>query len=410
VKSERSLLVFQMLSFTLIGGMGTFMNFINLYLEQELGFTGSQIGIITMISMGLIIVVNPIFGYIGDKTGKHVLMLKIAFLSATFFIFLYSQVTTFAVVLAVAILFEISRACIAPFFDLITSNYCARVNFDFGKVRVFSSIGFMITVMSVGFIIAGLRIPLPGGSLIGFEGFLSIRAAVFGTIIIFLLLSFALMFFLPKQASQKQQSGVKDKFTSADILNLLKNKKYQFILVFIVLSLVALESAKSFMGNHLVVGLGSAENILSIMTFMMVFPEVILLPIGSKIIRRVGIKKWYLFSSLTMIIRMIVYSMTHNVFLFAVVSAVHGIGVMTHISGNIPFIRKIVEPKVLGLAFTVMVSVLAFSRAILSFVFGVLYETYDGFVVFRVATGLLILGFLWILRSKSLNEMERSDI
>ena len=393
-----------------MGGVGTFVNYINLYLEQVLGFTGSEIGLVTMVSMGLVIVVNPILGYIGDRTGKHILMLKGAFLLSTLLAFVYSRATTFLMVLVVALLFEIARACIAPFFDLITTDFCVKTNFEFGKIRVFASIGFMFTVMSVGFMIAGMRLPWFGGAIIGFDGFLDIGTAVFGAIIILLGLSFLLVFLVPKPETIQAKDGEKEKFNREDIKELLGNKRYQFILVFIVLSLVALESAKAFVGNHLVVGLGSAENIVSVMTFVMVFPEFILLPIGARIIRKFGFKNWYIFTMITMLIRIGTYAFTTNVAVFAIISMVHGVGVVTHVAGNITFIRKVVKPKVLGLAFTIMVSVLAFSRAIMSFVYGLLYEHFDGFVVFRVATVVVFCGLLWVLKSKSLTEMGRSDI
>ena len=402
---RKNIIVLQLLSFTIVGAMGVYINFINLYFEQVLGFTGSQIGLVTMLSMGLVIVVNPILGFIGDKTGKHILMLKISFFLATLFIIIYSQANFFFVVLLVAVFFEISRAPIAPFLDLITSDYCEKVNFDFGKVRVFSSVGFMVTVMSVGFMIAGVRIPWIGGETIGFDGFLSIRVAVFGAMILLLALSFILMFFVPKPEDTKGKGGTEGKFNRKDIKALFKNKSFRFILVFTILSLVALESAKTFMGNHLVIGLGSAENIVSVMTFVMVLPEFILLPLGSRIIKKFGFRKWYLITILTMIGRMVIYSFTSNIVIFAVASLVHGIGIVTHVSGNIAFVRKVVEPKVLGLAFAIMMSVFAFSRAVMSFVYGLLYEYFDGFAVFRFATILLFCGFLWVVKSKCLKEV-----
>jgi len=397
-----------MLSFTIMGAFGSFSNFINLYLERTLGFTGSQIGLVVMISMGLIIIINPILGIIGDKTGLHVLMLKIAFFMSTIFMFLLSNSSGFGLVLLILIGFEISRACIAPFIDLIMSNFCTKNKVDFGRVRVYSSIGFMITVMSVGFMIGGLQIPWFNSNVIGFSGFLSIGQAMFFTAITFFFVSFLLMFFVPKP--DKKTNAIETKIKISDITTLLKNKEYQFIIIFIILSLVALESSKTFVGNHLVIGLGAGENIVSIMTFMMVLPEFILIPQGSRLIRFFGVKKWYIFSMVTMLIRLLVYATTQNITLFALASLLHGVGVATHISGNIAFIRRVVSGKILGLAFTIMVSIIAFSRAILSFVNGWLYEVYDGFAVFKLAAFLVFLGLLWVIKSKSLGQMSRSDV
>ena len=398
---RRHIWALKLLSFTIMGAMGVFMNFINLYLEQEVGFTGSQIGLVTMISMGLVIVINPIVGYIGDKTGKHKLILKGSFLASSLFLAIYSQSSTFTMILIVAVLFEAARACVGPFLDLITSDYCHKTGYDFGKVRVFSSVGFMLTTMTVGFMIAGLQMPWFNGETLGFDGFLNIRIAIFVTVIALLLASFGLMFIVPTPQT-KVGKGQGGQFDRDDIKALLLNKNFQFIIVFVLLSMVALESAKSFVGNHLVVGLGTAENIVSIMTFVMVFPEFILLPLGSRIIKKVGFKKWYLFTMVTMVIRMLIYAFTNNIAVFALASAVHGFGVMTHVAGNVAFVRRVVEPKILGLAFTIMSSVFVFGRAVLSFVYGTLYEHFDGFMVFRVATVLLFMGLLLVIKSKSL--------
>jgi len=405
----------KVISFSIIGGMGIFMNYINLYLEQVLGFTGSQIGLVSMISMSLVILINPILGYIGDRTGQHHLMLKCALFASAFFIAIYSQSNTFTMVLIVAILFEISRASVMPFLDLITTDYCARTKYEFGRIRVFSSAGFMTGVMSVGFMIAGIQIPWFNGQTIGVSGFLDIQPAVFGTVIFLLGLAFISSFFVPRPGnpegeSETNKKNVKGKFNREDIKILLTNKKFQFILIFMILSFVTFETAKAFFGNHLVIGLGAAENIVSVMTFIMVLPEFILLPMGATLIRKVGFKNWYILSMATMLIRTIVYSFTSSIVIFSIVTIVHGLGPVTQIIGNINFIRKVVEPKVLGLAFTIMASILAFSRAIITFSYGWLYERFDGFAVFRMASVLIFCGLLWVLKSKSLAEMGPEDI
>jgi hypothetical protein len=120
---------------------------------------------------------------------------------------------------------------------------------------------------------------------------------------------------------------------------------------------------------------------------------------GAKIIKKFGFKKWYIFAISTMLIRMLIYATTSNMVLFSLASAVHGVGILTHISGNIAFLRKVVDAKVLGIAFSILASILAVSRALLVFVYGWLYEQFDGFAVFRMSAILLFLGLLWVLKS-----------
>jgi len=402
---QHPILVLQVLSFTIMGAAGTFMNFMNLYLEEVIGLTGSQIGTVPMVSLIPVILLTPLFGYIGDKTGKHVLMIRLAFFTTALTFYLYSLSNRFLVILVVAALFEASRALIPAFLDLITTDQCEKAGYDFGKVRVLASYGFLSVTMLVGFLIDDVQFTLFGRSF-AFESLLSIRTAVFGTFIILMLTSLVFSFFLPGgEGKKKEVDAQKSRFNRNDVKELLSNKQYRFMVLFVILSLIAFETAKTFFANHLVIGLGAPRSIVSWMTLIMVGPELIMLPLGSKVIRKFGFKNWYVLTMVTMIIRMVVYSITSNVFVFAMAGVVHSIGITTHIAGNIIFVRKVVPAKVLGLAFTIMTSTWALSRAVLSLIYGTLYEWFDGFAVFRAATMLLVLGLILVLKSDCLKEV-----
>lgn len=398
----KPLTAFKILNFTLIAAFGVFMNFINLHLEQIVGLTGSQIGAVTMVSMILVIVLNPVLGYIGDVTGQHVNMLRTAFLLTLIMALIYSQSMTFLMVIIVAVLFEGTRAIIPAFFDFLTTDYCEKEGYDYGKVRVYASYGFLLMTMLVGFMIAGVELNF-GVISFGFEGFMTIQTALFGTFFLLMLISLIVSISLPKKNRHEKLDA--PSFSAADVLALLANKRYVFIVSFVVLSLITFETSKMFFGNHLVIGLGASENIVSWITLIMVAPELLLIPHASRLIKKVGFKRWYLFAMITMIFRTLVYSVTTSVNVFVVVSIVHSIGIAMHVSGNIMYIRKVVPQKNLGLAFTVLASSVALSRAFLSFLYGFLYERYDGFAVFRAVAVILTIGLVMVIKSKSLNEV-----
>ena len=75
---DKNILKFQVFYFLLIGAVGCFTPYINVYLEQSIGLNGSQIGLITAISLILGVCVIPLWGIIGDKTRKYNLMLMIS--------------------------------------------------------------------------------------------------------------------------------------------------------------------------------------------------------------------------------------------------------------------------------------------------------------------------------------------
>jgi len=406
VQKKKEILVSKLLFFMLIGSFGAFSNFINLYLEQVVGLTGSQIGFITFAGLMVTVVMNPIWGYVADKTGKHVLLLKGAFLSAVVMGALYGRSRHFLLIVIVSVLFEGLRAPIMPLLEYLSSNYCEKHRYDFGKVRVFASWGFLLVAMTTGFMVAGLQVEWLGQSF-NFPSFLSLEVATFGIFIAMHALGFGLLFFLPKQGIDSNEKMAKNKhaFGRKDVRQLLKNRPFVFILLLTMIGFMGVESAFSYATMHLVTVLGASESIVSWVAFFMVAPELILLPFGTVLMRRVGFKKWYVLTLLTMMFRLSVYAFATMPLLFALGGGVHGIMIVMHVTGTVAYIRKVVPAHTLGLAFAMLASSMALSRAFLSFFFGWLYENINSFAVFRVAILLVFIAFVMAVKSEYLKEI-----
>ena len=87
--------------------MGGFMPFINQYLQTNLGLTGSQLGIFTFTTLIIAVFIVPIWGVIGDKTGKYKLLLLISLGLSTAAAFFYSIQTGYIAVIASGIILEV---------------------------------------------------------------------------------------------------------------------------------------------------------------------------------------------------------------------------------------------------------------------------------------------------------------
>ena len=75
--NDKNILKFQMFYFVVLAALGCFIPYINVYLENNIGLGGSEIGLITMISLILGVCVAPLWGILGDKTKKYNLFLSI---------------------------------------------------------------------------------------------------------------------------------------------------------------------------------------------------------------------------------------------------------------------------------------------------------------------------------------------
>ena len=403
---NKEILISQLLFLMFIGSIGSFGSFINLHLEQVVGLTGSQIGFVAFLGFTTTVIMNPIWGYIADKTGKHILLLKMAFLSATVIGALYYGSRSFLLVIISVILFEALRAPTMPMLEYISTNYCEKYNYDFGKVRVFASWGFLTVAMAAGFMVAGLDFELFGNSL-GFDGFITLEFATFGIFIIMNAIAVVLLFLLPKSDEKARNKVATDKksFGRKDVKELLTNRRFVFILVLTMIGFITVEAAFSYSTMHLVTVLEAPENIVSWIAFFMVVPELVLLPLGTLLMMKFGFKNWYILTLLTMIFRLGIYAFATTPLIFAFGGIVHGLMIVMHVCGTIAYIRKVVSPKVLGLAFTILASSMALSRAVFSFLFGWIYENINSFTVFRVAALIVFVALILAVYSKDLKEV-----
>ena len=386
-----------------IGSIGAFGNFVNLYLDQVVGLTGAQIGLIMSLGMITTVVMNPIWGYIADKTGKHTFLLKMTFFSAVAVGALYYAASSFLMVVVAAILFEGLRAPTMPMLEYLTTNYADKHNYDFGKIRVYASWGFLLIAMATGFMVAGMEFELFGRQ-IGFAGFLSLEFAAFGVFIIMSFLALLLVFLLPKSDSENDTvtTVAKKAFGKADVKALLQNRRFVFILILTMLGMATLEAAWNYATMHVVTVLGASEGIISLLAFFMVVPEVVILPLGTVLVLKTGFKNWYILSLISMVGRLLVYSFVTDPVIFALGGVVHGIMIVMHITGTIAYIRKVVPAKSLGLALTVLASGMALSRALFSFVFGFVYDNISSFAVFRIAAAVVLVALILAFKSKHL--------
>ena len=390
----------------IVGSIGAFGSFLNLYLEQIVGLNASQIGFITFVGLIVAVIMNPIWGYLSDKTGRHEFLLKLGFFAAAAVGGLYFGVRDFFLIVLVAAVFEGLRAPISPMTDYLTTNYCDRLNYDYGKVRVYASWGFLLVAMAAGFMVAGIELAVFGHQ-IGFPGFISLEFATFGIFIIMNLMGLALTCMLPKSASKAKSSQevVKKGFEKKDIKALLTNRQFVFILLLTMFGFMVVESAFAYATMHLVSVLGASEGVVSWLALFMVGPELIFIPIGATLMLKTGFKNWYILSFLTMIIRLLVYTFTTDPIVFSLGGLVHGIMITMHVIGTIAYIRRVVAPKVLGLAFTIMSSAILLSRAVFGFVFGLIYDNISSFAVFKVAAIIVTLTLIMVIRSKHLKEV-----
>lgn len=130
-------------------GLGAFMPYWALYLKS-LGMTAGMIGV-----LGAVVVVTRIFssflwGWIVDYSGRRgrVIRLGSLFSLLSFSLALFYQ--DFGALLAILFVFSIFWSAALPQMEAVTLSHLGRASHRYTVIRIWGSIGFIVSVLSLG--------------------------------------------------------------------------------------------------------------------------------------------------------------------------------------------------------------------------------------------------------------------
>ncbi|WP_200372015.1 MFS transporter [Rhodovibrio salinarum] len=129
--------------------LGVYLPFWPVFLESR-GLSGAEIGTVLALGTWAKTVINPLAGQLADRTGRRRTVLASLGLSALLASLLFTQVQGFwAVLLVHLLLFPTFHATI-PIGDSQTMAAVAQRGFDYGRLRLWGSLAFILGVLGVG--------------------------------------------------------------------------------------------------------------------------------------------------------------------------------------------------------------------------------------------------------------------
>ena len=124
--------------------LGVYVPFINLHLEHELGLGGVQIGVLAAVSPLMALLVAPIWGAAADARGSRLKMLRWAVGGASVTVLVLWLPDAFLPMLLAMALFQVFQAAIIPLGDGVIAQAAAGKAIDYGRLRLWGSIGFAL--------------------------------------------------------------------------------------------------------------------------------------------------------------------------------------------------------------------------------------------------------------------------
>lgn len=386
-KHTYSFAAFYLVAFSALGG---FMPFINQYLQVNQGFSGAEIGTFTFCTLIISVVIVPLWGIFGDKTGKYKLLLLGSLGAAIAASFLYSQVTGYMMVMASGIILEIARSGMIPLSDVQAVQYTSKVNGNYGFIRSMGSLGYVIGSLLVGQIVSELD-----------------YSPMLTAYIILLILAFVIALTFPKTERVIKETNDQPK-PKGSLTTVLKDKHFLFIAIISLMTVILMDSANAFAGIHMVNNLGGNANSSGLFTAVTAFPEIILLGVIGKWFTKYGYKKIFLLNAVVLVIRYLVYTIAPNYIVFLAISVVHCIATGIATVGNLGYLKAVIPDESYGTAVTLYNAAAAIGRAVYSLIFGYVLDFMGAVAIYGIAFGIMVVAVIIIYRTKLFDEVDQA--
>jgi PPP family 3-phenylpropionic acid transporter len=132
--------------------LGTLVPYWGLYLKS-IGFDAVAIGELMAIPMATKFIAPYVWGWLGDRLGHRMLIVRLgSFLTAVIFLWVFWLRGFWELGLAMA-LFSFFWNAVLPQFEVVTLRYLGDKAQRYARIRVWGSVGFIVTVMLLGMVV-----------------------------------------------------------------------------------------------------------------------------------------------------------------------------------------------------------------------------------------------------------------
>lgn len=383
---------FYALYLSLFIGLGAYNTFLPVYLENTLGFTSSQVGLIMSIPSIIGIIFVPIWGLLSDLLKKQKLVLWLNVLISLLFTILYIITDSFIPILAVATGLEMFRNSILPLSDALATSYCNKKNKNYGQIRVIGSISF-----AVASFLCGQLIKITNNDLMFFYVFI---VSMIGCLIITPTVN------ISKETELKEKLNLKE-----DLPKLFSNKAFILILLCGVCTSSLTEAMMSYQGIHLI-NLGAGAELVGLLTVFMVVPELYFMVKSKDLLNKYGIIKMIGFASYALLLRWVVYSFTSNPWIFMIATSMHGVSISIVTICVFDYIGKIVNKKLYTTSMTVYTFIIGISYSLMKLLYGGMIDLFgiNSIFIFSIIVSLFSFFILSIISKLEINKYKNTEV
>lgn len=373
-------LIFKISYFMLFFSMAAYFPTLGKY-YKDLGFSGTQIGVLFSGATFITMLMQPLWGMICDRRGKCKDSFKLMHWAIIFISLILPFIKNYYLLLFFMSLHFIFQCGLFPLLD--TMIY--KDIFDFGKIRLWGSIGFATMVLFAGKI----------AELIGISNMFFVYS----------FLMIVSLFFANK--IQEKESVKKISKDESNLKKLFTNKNYLLFLVGGFFTMGAFSTGGQYF-SILFTEIGGTMTAFGITYFFIALSEVPFLKVSQKILNKYSSEKMIYFSSILLFGRYALNAFAKDYRIILYTSIFMGSFIGLFLPAMALFIKEKTAPENRAMAVTIYSSITSgLGPMIFQFTGGIVYEHSNISFLYLLLCILIIIGIIFSKQLVKKNSIQK---
>ncbi|MBI3945872.1 MAG: MFS transporter [Armatimonadetes bacterium] len=314
--------------FLLFAPVATATTYLNLHFRRT-GLSDSEIGTLGAVGAVVAVVSPPFWGYLADRAPDKRTLLAFLLLASGAAYSPFLLVRTYQGALLLQALFSFFMTPCVALTDALVLEQLPRAGGDYGRIRLWGSLGFVSTLLVFGLFLGGgpLSRHVSGGSL----------APTFAAFAVARVLSVLWLLRVPSGKAPTRRSGYR-----GDLRELLGDPGFALLLFSAFLCTAGLRAYYVFFSIYLD-DLGVADSLKGVFWSLGVLSEVLFMVFAARVLRRMGVRGMLALGMTGGAVRLLLFSLPLPLPILALAQGLHAlafgathIATVTFISARVP--------------------------------------------------------------------------